>query len=285
MTLGRRLAFAILCVGLVVGAGLFGAPLGLPSAPRWAITAGLMGVILLSAWNAGFDLIRARSDLNGAGLTAAALLIAPVALFSLMPGFGPPEFADHAHNAFRYGVLLVDAVAIFSGAMMIQEVLVASGDRIYGRLAFTLFAAATPLYLLWSALLLESHRAALAGSPWASGSWNTWLMSFSDVLLFFGGLITYVATALLALAFRRRRLIGSGVSWAFTLVVLALAACLVLRGIDFPDPATVFAQGYTVPGWIAGIPAVPWIGPCILGLIVLRSIVRQSPATNITSAA
>lgn len=275
MTIGRRPALIVLSVSLVVATGLFGAPVGLQLAPRWAIAAVLMAVILVSAWTAGLDLVRTRSDTHGAALAAAALLISPVALFSLMPGFGPPEFADQAHNVFRYVVLLVDAVAIFSGTMMFQEVLIAPGDRLYGRLAFTSIAAATPLYLVWAALLLEFHRAAQVGSPWADGPWNTWLMSFSDVLLFFGGLLTYGATGLLAVAFQRRGFIGPGASWAFRLVTLALAACLIVRGVDFPDPATVFAQGYTVPGWIAGIPAVPWIGPCILGLILLRATGRD----------
>lgn len=50
--------------------------------------------------------------------------------------------------------------------------------------------------------------------------------------------------------------------------------CLIVRGVDFPDPAVVIAQGYTIPGWIAGIPAVPWFIPCIFGLIVVRRAAR-----------
>ncbi len=275
MTMGRRSPFFVLCVALAVATGLFGAPLGLSLPARWALAAVLMGVILVAAWKAGLVLIRTRFDADGKALAAAALLIAPVALFSLMPGFGPPEFSDHAHNVFRYVVLLVDAVAIFSGAMILQEVLQASGEALYGRLGFSLVAAATPLYLVWAAMLLEAHHAALAGSPWASGPWTTWLMSFSDVLLFFGGLLTYAATALFALSLRRVRLIGAGASVGFVVVSLVLALCLIVRGLDFPDPAVVFAQGYTIPGWIAGIPAVPWFMPCILGLILLRGIGRE----------
>lgn len=279
MTMGRRPPFFALCVGLVLATALFGAPLGFSPPARWALAAGLMGVILGAAWKAGLVLIRTSSDTNGKALAAAALLISPVALFSLMPGFGPPEFADHAHNVFRYVVLLVDVVAIFSGTMILQEVLQGSGDSLYGQLGFSFIAAATPLYLVWAALLLESHRGAVAGSTWASGPWNTWLMSFSDVLLFFGGMLTYVATALFALSLRRARMIGAGASLAFIVISLISALCLIIRGIDFPDPAVVFAQGYTVPGWIAGIPAVPWFAPCIFGLILLRRIGRDAQAS------
>ena len=276
MTMERRSPIFVLGVGLVLATGLFGAPLGFSLPTRWALAAVLMGVIMVAAWKAGLVLIRTSSDTNGKALAAAALLISPVALFSLMPGFGPPEFADHTHNVFRYVVLLVDAVAIFSGTMILQEVLQASGDSLYGRLGFSLIAAATPLYLVWAALLIESHRAALAGSTWASGPWNTWLMSFSDILLFFGGLLTYVATALFALSLRRAQLIGAGASLAFLVINMVFALCLIVRGIDFPDPAVVFAQGYTIPGWIAGIPAVPWFMPCIFGLVLLRRIGRDA---------
>ena len=136
--------------------------------------------------------------------------------------------------------------------------------------------------LVWAALLIESHRAALAGSTWASGPWNTWLMSFSDILLFFGGLLTYVATALFALSLRRAQLIGAGASLAFLVINMVFALCLIVRGIDFPDPAVVFAQGYTIPGWIAGIPAVPWFMPCIFGLVLLRRIGRGRKPSVLT---
>lgn len=275
MTMGRRAPFFVLCAGLVLATTLFGAPLGSALPLRWLLAAALLGVIVFAAWKAGLGLIRTRSDTNDKALTAAALLISPVALFSLMPGFGPPEFADHADNVFRYVVLLVDAVAIFSGAMILQEVLQTCGEPLFGRLGFSLIAAATPLYLVWAALLIQSHRAALAGSPWAAGPWNLWLMAFSDILLFFAGLLTYGATALFALSLRRAHLIGAGVSLAFVVTSLVLTLCLILRGIDFPDPAAVFAQGYTIPGWIAGIPAVPWFLPCIFGLILLRRTGRD----------
>ncbi|MDB5479492.1 MAG: hypothetical protein JWO83_545 [Caulobacteraceae bacterium] len=273
--MGRRVSFFVLCVGLVVATGLFGAPLGFSLPVRWAFATVLMGVILVAAWKAGLHLIRTRAGADGKALAAAASLISPVALFSLMPGFGPPEFADHDHNAFRYVILFVDAVAIFSGTMILQDVLQASGDTLYGRLGFSLIAAATPLYLVWAALLLEFHRAALAGNTWASGPWNNWLMSFSDILLFFGGLLTYLATALFALSLRRAQLLGTGACVAFLSVSLVLALCLIFRGVDFPDPSVVFAQGYGIPGWIAGIPAAPWLIPCTFGLILLRRIGRD----------
>jgi hypothetical protein len=272
----RRGAFIFLCLVLALGTGLFGAPLGLSGPVRWGVAGLLLASVVLAGWKAGLD-----PTGGDRGMAAAALLISPVALFGLMPGFGPPEFADHAHNAFRYVVLLVDSVAIFGGAMLLQDGLGMGSQGLWARLGFWLIAAATPLYLVWAALLLESHRAALAGSVWASGPWNNWLMSLADILLFFGGLFTYLATALFAGALRRAGRIGGRAAFAFQAFSLLAVVCLVLRGIDFPDPASVFATGYAIPGWIAGIPAVPWLMLCIIGLIQLG---RPADAFNATAA-
>jgi len=46
--------------------------------------------------------------------------------------------------------------------------------------------------------------------------------------------------------------------------------CLVNRGLQFPDPTVVFMHWYTIPAFVAGIPAVPWIMPCLFGVVLLR---------------
>src|SRR5258707_8661741 len=95
-------------------------------------------------------------------------------------------------------------------------------------------------------------------------------MSFAGILLFFGGLLTYMATVLFAGALRRADWISRAASLAFQAFSLLAVVCLLLRGVDFPDPASVFATGYGIPGWIAGIPAVPWLMLGIIGLTQLR---------------
>lgn len=32
----------------------------------------------------------------------------------------------------------------------------------------------------------------------------------------------------------------------------------------------VFMHWYTIPAFVAGIPAVPWIMPCLFGVVLLR---------------
>ena len=270
MTSVGRVSFVVLCAALLLATVLFGPPTTYSDITGMALAAVQLIVILAAAWKAGFDLAWTGTEATRERLLGAGLLIVPVASFSLLAGYGPPEFADHARNVFRYEVLLVDAVAVSVGFVVLVRTITGGGERIFSGLSLALILCATPLYLVWATLLLAGHRALLAGESWAAGPWTAWLNAMSDILLFFGSLFTYLATSALALAFYRAGWIGRSAAAAASLASLALAACLISRGLTFPDPSVVFAEGYSVPGWIAGIPAVPWLVPCVLGLAILR---------------
>jgi hypothetical protein len=47
-------------------------------------------------------------------------------------------------------------------------------------------------------------------------------------------------------------------------------AFLLARGFAYPSLHAAFSNWYTVPGFIAGIPAVPWIPLCMIGVLLLR---------------
>jgi hypothetical protein len=48
------------------------------------------------------------------------------------------------------------------------------------------------------------------------------------------------------------------------------ALCLGARGIEYPDLTNFLEHWHRIPGTVAGIPAIPWIMPCLLGVVVLR---------------
>ncbi len=277
----RSIGFTVLCMTLLVATGLLGAPRELASVVGVGPAVLQLTVIAIAAWISGLDLLFTGTEAERTTLLGVVFLILPVALFSLWFGYGPPEFADHAQNTLRYLTLIIDTASIGIGFVMVQDVLEEAGERTFSKLSLAMILIATPLYLVWAALLLEAHRAALTEMPWARGPWIQWLMAMSDILLFFGGLATYLAGSSLALAFARVGWIGPRTAWTLVGVTLVALVSLVLRGIDFPDPAIVFAQGYSIPGWIAGIPAVPWFIPCILGLILIRraAVMSTKPPT------
>jgi len=272
----HQTSFIVLCVGLVMATFLVGRPSTFSAASRAALAALMLVVIAAAAWKSGLELAARAADIEKAALIGAGLLILPIALFSLMPGYGPPEYADHARNAFRYAILGLDATCIGTGMVLVLDALRPPGKRWWTALAFALISAATPLYLVWAAVLLQFHRTALATGPAAAVPLDQLLLGVSDALLFFAGLLTYAATAAAAGALWRGGWLDTRTTGWVAGMSLALLATLVGRGVDFPDPAVVFTQGFKIPGWIAGIPAVPWMLPCVIGMMIIRRIARQS---------
>ena len=48
---------------------------------------------------------------------------------------------------------------------------------------------------------------------------------------------------------------------AYVILNLVALVFIVIRGLSFPDPNGGATPWYTQPGFIAGIPAVPWVMP------------------------
>lgn len=227
-------------------------------------------VICLAAWKLGAWAIRSDTEGRRRLAVAGALLIMPWVLFSLLPGIGTPWQATVAENKVRYLVLLIDAIAVAGGLVVLRDSLSEAGERLYSTLGFAATLLASPLYLIWASILLNVYAAKeRAGSgpvPPAIISLAEW----SDVLLFFGGVLTYLATAAFAVSLGRTQRLGRGATRAFVVASLFALLCLVIRGPRFPSPTAAFEHWYTIPGFVAGIPAVPWMMPCLFGVVLLR---------------
>lgn len=100
---------------------------------------------------------------------------------------------------------------------------------------------------------------------------GTPLANASDVLLFFAGSMTYIATAFYALSFMRQGWLSRWAAWAMTIIAAVAVVGLVARGLQYPD---LSEQWYTMPGMIVGIPAIPWVMPYVLGVVALVRAAR-----------
>ncbi|MGI8783719.1 MAG: hypothetical protein ACR2L2_08750 [Acidobacteriota bacterium] len=265
----RRLSYAFLCSIplldlVIVGVRAFRVP------GVYQAVGGLLFVaIVVAAWILGARQIRAGAEAEQRLALAGGLLLAPWALVSLLwVGLATPWEATPAENVMRYLVLLVGSFAVAGGFVVLSEALRETGERFYSALGFAANMLAGPAYLIWITLQVGGWSAKVhAGQiPPALVS----LDGVLDVLLFVACVLTYFATAAFAASFGRTRWLGRGATRAYVTVNFVALLFIVMRGMAFPDPTALSTAWYTGPGFIAGIPAVPWIMPFLLGVVLLR---------------
>jgi hypothetical protein len=64
---------------------------------------------------------------------------------------------------------------------------------------------------------------------------------------------------------------------AFMIVSFVALLFLVIRGVQYPDGRALSAPWYTSPGFVVGIPAVPFIMPFLFGVVLLRRAGKEEP--------
>jgi hypothetical protein len=165
----------------------------------------------------------------------------------------------------RYLVLTAMSIAIVVGFVVLREAL---GESDKNSVGFATILLAGPLYLIFDAFGFGVATARLHGEgiPPAFHDLN----SVIDLILFLAGALTYIAAAAFAVSLGRAQWIGRGAARAFTIISLVALLLLVIRGLHFPDPHALSTPWYTSPGFIVGIPAVPFIIPFLFGVILLR---------------
>ncbi len=263
----RRVSYVFLCIVpflsfVVVGVRAFRVP-----GVYQAVGVAYFAAIAIAAWTLGTRAIRADVQ-NGRLLgLAGTLLITPFALVALLwVGLGGPWQATAAENQMRYLVLIVMATAIAGGFVVLREALSEAGERFYATLGFAAIMLSGPLYLIWNTFAFgvffaKEHAGEV---PQALHS----LGDIFDLLLFVAGFLTYLATAAFAASLGRVQWLGRSATSAFIIVSFVALLFLVIRGLKYPDPRAT--PWYTSPGFIVGIPAVPFIMPFLLGVVLLR---------------
>jgi hypothetical protein len=273
--LARRPSFVVVCVALlVVTADMAIVELRVPGLYH-AIAAVQLAIVCLAAWKLGAREILSGAEPRRTLACAGALLVLPWMLLALLPGVGRPDQASLADNETRYVCLIVNAAAVGIGMVVLREALREAGERFHSTLGMAAALIATPLYLVWGSILHQLCIASERAGGEALPAGTIPLSQLSDTLLFLGGALTYVATAAFALSLGRLGWIGRAATRTFVALNLVALACLVVRGMRFPDPKVAFVHAYTIPGWVVGIPAVPWMMPCVIGALLLRRAGEQ----------
>jgi len=267
----------VLSASLIAGTVLFGLRAIYSPAVQATLAAMMLVATCLSAWWLGASAITTASDERRRLAIAASLLITPIALFALLAGMGPPgEGQTAAEEEFRFLVLLVSAIVIAAGWIVLKEALSEAGERLLSPLGFAAAVLAAPLYIVFTGVqavdCLQMQRAGSIKQPPGFPP----LDELSVVLLFFGGVLSYLATAAFAASLARMRWLSRPATGVFVALSLLAVMFLLKRGLSYPDLSKGFAHWYTIPSFVVGIPAVPWMMPCALGIALLRRAGRPS---------
>jgi hypothetical protein len=167
----------------------------------------------------------------------------------------------------RFLVLLANAIVVASAFVALKEELYDAGERFYSTVGFAASIPAGAAYLVCISMSVARSVVALRGE--ATSSLDP-LGEFYSVLEFVACVLTYVTTAAFATSLGRARWLGRGAARAYVMASAVLLLFLVMRGLSYPEISGSTAPWYTRPGVIAGIPAIPWIMPCLLGVVLLR---------------
>lgn len=265
----RRVSYWALCMSLVLIVPLAGA-----RSMRIDGVYQIVGILLfvtvgLSAWQVSRPLTNHLEVADPRLRLAGSLLLAPFALIALLwVGLGTPWDATPSENRMRYAVLLTGSVAMTVAMFLLKELLGETGERLYSELGLAMGVLSGAALLVWSSFQMGFHALVVAQGQAlpAVGAVN----DVFDALLFAGGCLAYIMTAALAHSLAKAGWLGRKASLAYVLLNSLAVALLLLRGVSYPSPSASPAPWYTRPGFVVGIPAVPWIMPFLLGAILLR---------------
>jgi len=223
----------------------------------------------VAAWVLGAGAITSAVREQRLLALAGICLTAPFALLALLwVGLGPPWVATPPENQMRYLVLAAMSIAIIVGFMVLREALGEADTRFRSSIGFATILLAGPLYLVFDAFGFGVATAKLHGGQTPSAFRD--LNEMITTILFLAGALTYIGAAGFAVCLGQARWIRRGAARAFTIVNLVALLLLVIRGLHFPDPKALSTPWYTNPGFIVGIPAVPFIIPFLFGVVLLR---------------
>ena len=121
----------LLIVMLPVVIGIVGAPIRYFASFAIALTVAQLLVIGGAAYGLAGPAWRSGDENRQRIVVVAMLLILPLTLLTLMPGYGPPFAADRAMNHTRYVILFVSATFMGAAFLMLKDVLADAGERLF----------------------------------------------------------------------------------------------------------------------------------------------------------
>lgn len=274
----RQVGYVALSASLLVIVPLAAArPLRIPGVYQ-AVGVVIFACLALAAWALSRPAGRS-SEQAMLARCAGCLFLAPFGLIGLLwVGLATPWDATAIENRMRYAVLVMASVAVTAAFVVAKEAMSDSSNRLFPVLTLAVGTLSGVAYLVWTSFYLGAFAAKVSTgrlSPEVPP-----VMNILDVLLFVASALAYLATAALAESLRRAHWLRTGAAVTFVLVSLIAFTFLVLRGLSYPSPNDGPTPWYMRPGFVAGIPAMPWLMPYLLGIVLLRQAGRHEMTSD-----
>jgi hypothetical protein len=235
----------------------------------------LFAATLVAAWFGGARALRSGSEPRQRQAVAGALLLVPTMLMSLLwVGLATPWDSTPPENRMRYLVLVVSSIAITAGFFMLREALHEAGERLYSTLGSAANLLAGTSYLIWTSFVLGIFVVRVNAGQTAPAV--AAVSDVYDILLSIACVLTYLTTTAFVLSMRRVGWLGPGATYAYVIANCIALVLIILRGLSYPDPTASTVPWYVQPAFIAGVPAIPWIMPFLLGVVVLRRAEQEA---------
>jgi hypothetical protein len=268
MNIGRRISYIFLCALPFLDLVVVGVrALRIPGV--YQVVGGvLFAVILIAAWILGARAIASAATGKRRMALVGSLLVAPWAIISLLwVGLGAPFQATMTENYMRFLVLLGSSIVVASAFVALKEELYEAGERFYSTIGFAASIPAGAAYFVCVSISVAQTVVRLGGDK---ATFPALLINLYSVLEFVAVILTYVATAAFAVSLGEARWLRRGAARAYVIACMILLLLLVVGGLSYPELSASTAPWYVRPGFIARIPAIPWIMPCLLGVVLLR---------------
>lgn len=264
----RRVGYVFLCILPFLLFVVFGVRnLRIPGVFQ-AVGAVLFVAVAIAAWTLGARTLRSGPPEKRGIALAGALFVVPWWLMSLLwIGIGPPFQAGAEENQMRFLLLLSNSIVVMAAFIALKEAVAAAGERICSTLGVSASIAAGMGYFVCMSIINASYVVRLRdGAAPDIGV----LSDVFDVAEFFACVMTYVATAAFATALGKVGWLGRRASHTYAIVCAVCVTLLVMRGLSYPEISTGSGPWYSNITFIVGIPAIPWIMPFLMGVVLLR---------------
>jgi hypothetical protein len=270
----RRISYVFLCTLPFLDLAVLGTR-ALRVAGVYQIIGGvLFASIAIAAWILGAPAIGSSAAATRKLALAGVLLIVPWAIMSILwVGIGAPFQATRPENYMRFLVLVANSIIVAGACVILKDALYDGGERFYSTVGFAAGVPAGAAYLVSNSMSVAATVSMIHGAAPPQAV----LGDLFSVLEFVACALTYVTTAAFATSLSQARWLGRGAARAYVTASSVLLLLLVLRGLSFPEISSDTAPWYTRPGVIAGIPAIPWVMLCLLGVVSLRRAGNSQP--------